>query len=65
MSQFPKSGTLIFFYLFCLSLAGGLSLWILRGLQIIPAMTSGVIWVLLLLSISLLVMSVFSQTKRY
>lgn len=65
MSQFHKSETFIWFCWFgCLMLIT-LFVWVLRGLQVLSGLTSGAIWVLLLLSISLGVVSLFSATKRY
>lgn len=65
MSQFSHSETVVFFSLFGLSLAITIGVWFLRGLQVLPSMTSGLIWVLLLLSISLGAIGLFSYTKRY
>lgn len=65
MIPFLNSGKFIFFSLFGVSFLMTLVVWILRGLQVFPGMTSGVIWVLLLLTISLAILSLFSQTKRY
>jgi hypothetical protein len=65
MSQFNKSETFIWFCWFGCLLLITLFVWVLRGLQILPFLTSGVIWVLLLLSMGLGAIALFSASKRY
>lgn len=65
MTQFNKSETFIWFCWFGCVLLMTLFVWMLRGLQILPFLTSGAIWVLLVLSIGLGVITLLSATKRY
>lgn len=64
MSRSPNPGVLIFSSLFIIALAATSLVWVLRGLRVIN-ISGGVIWVLLLLSISLGVISIAQRQRRY
>lgn len=64
MSRGRNLGVQIFSFLFIIALAATSVVWVLRGLRVLN-ISGGVIWVLLLLSISLGVISIAQRQRRY
>ncbi|HIK09861.1 MAG TPA: hypothetical protein IGS52_06285 [Oscillatoriaceae cyanobacterium M33_DOE_052] len=65
MSRRSSSLTTLFLSLFGISASATLLVWVLRGLRVLTGMAGGVIWLLLILSISMLVMALMQKQSRY
>ena len=65
LSRRSSSLTTLFLSLFGISASATLLVWVLRGLRVLTGMPGGVIWLLLILSISMLVMALMPKQSRY
>ncbi|MEQ8756812.1 hypothetical protein [Coleofasciculus sp. G1-WW12-02] len=65
MSPLPPSDTLIYAYIFSISVAVTFVVYILRGFGILSFIPGGILWLLILLSIATGVIYGVQKTKRY
>jgi hypothetical protein len=65
MSPSPPSDTLIYAYVFAISLAVTVFVYVLRGLGILTFIPGGVLWLLILLTIGTGIVYGIQKTRRY
>ncbi len=65
MSPSPPSDTLIYAYIFAISLAVTVFVYVLRGLGILTFIPGGVLWLLILLTIGTGIVYGIQKTRRY
>ncbi len=61
LSRRSSSLTTVFFSLFGICASATLLVWVLRGLRVLTGMAGGVIWLLLILSLTMLVMALLPK----
>jgi hypothetical protein len=65
MSPSPPSDTLIYAYIFAISLAVTVFVYVLRGFGVLTFIPGGVLWLLILLTIGTGIVYGIQKTRRY